>query len=470
MIKVSSSLETPALRRVSSASGKNSFKRGIAFLGTSGIVLALGVSSTTPAHANGFFDCVNDGTADDNTAEPGDNPTEDRDNILEVLDDHNEICLNGDFRLTGTIEYNADIHVYGIGNSSIDAMQSASVFYSDYVGGSDIVINNLSISNSTGDAAVVGNSVIILESTFEGNSYGAVQGTSVTAVSSTFVNNSADDDGYLDGGAIWSAEHTDAENCTFDGNTAKNGGAIYANDVTIVNSTFLDNEASDEGGAIYSFSGEVFLSTFVNNTASVPSADLEADTPGNAIYKEGRYDPELFGYLEVGGNIFAGESIHPQLGYGAAPSHFIDLGGNVFSTPASVETDIAEVPWVDPSAKHESTFFEATLLSLFGTSSPSLGNYEPNSSGTQTIALASGSPALDRVLESTFLSDPPTFDQRGAARSYPADAGAFEGYVTRGLADTGTSSPWWVALYSSALIAIGSLAVAFAKRKRSRTS
>jgi predicted outer membrane repeat protein len=338
---------------------------------------------------------------------------------------------------------------------------------------SDITIENLSIRNSGSylfpDPAVFGKEVEIIDSNFEGNSYGAIIGDGVIVSNSTFVNNASDDLNLFNGGAIRARLNVSVMNSTFVNNRAGNGGAIYSEVVNIVNSTFLDNEASNEGGAIYSFIGTVYLSTFVNNLATPPSDSPGADTPGNAIYKEGRGDPPTYGGFQVGGNIFAGESEYPQLGYGSVPSQFIDMGGNVFSTPVGVETDLAEDPFTDPIAKHESTFFGADLLELFGTLSPSLETHQPNSSGTQTIALASGSPALNRVLETSInLTPVPTLDQRGAARSYPADSGAFEGFVSRSLATTGTTTPWWAAWYSLASLAIGGIAIAYAKRTRRR--
>jgi predicted outer membrane repeat protein len=386
------------------------------------------------------------------------------------------VCLSGNFVISDAIIFGRDIQVKGVGDSSIEPFDSGGVFLSNELPEIfKITIETLSIRNagsiSNPAPAVFGLEVIVKDSTFQGNSYGAIFGGDVDVLNSTFIDNSAglDNNGEREGGAIWADGSVIATNSTFVNNDALNGGAIYSDTVNIVNSTFLDNEASNEGGAIYSYAGTVYLSTFVNNLATPPSDSPGADTPGNAIYKEGRGDPPGYGSFRVGGNIFAGESEYPQLGYGAVPSQFIDMGGNVFSTPVGVEADIAENPGADPIAKHESTFFGADLIELFGTLSPSLETHQPNSSGTQTIALASGSPALNRVLETSINLTPlPTLDQRGAARSYPADSGAFEGFVSRSLATTGTTTPWWAAWYSLASLAIGGIAIAYAKRTRRR--
>jgi hypothetical protein len=163
----------------------------------------------------------------------------------------------------------------------------------------------------------------------------------------------------------------------------------------------------------------VFFNTFVNNLASVPDPDPNVDTPGNAIYKTG---DALF---EIGANIFSGESEFPQLGVGAvAPTGFTDLGGNVFSTPEiKEEAEIQGAP--------VSTQFGKSLSLIFGTSSPVLATYAPNSSGTQTIGLAPGSPALG-IVPNTTPFDTFDRDQRGADRIDPRDAGAFQGVAPVG--------------------------------------
>jgi hypothetical protein len=162
----------------------------------------------------------------------------------------------------------------------------------------------------------------------------------------------------------------------------------------------------------------VYFSTFVNNSASEPSEDPSDDTPGNAIYKS---SDETF---HIGASIFAQSTIeHPQLGYGLPASQpFTDSGANVFTTLDSTETDLTP----DPSSR-----FGETLNSIFGTSSPVLSTYAPNSNGTQTIGLAAGSPALG-IVPNTTPFDTFTRDQRGAERIDPRDAGAFQGVAPVG--------------------------------------
>jgi predicted outer membrane repeat protein len=290
-----------------------------------------------------------------------------------------------------------------------------------------------------------GPTVVVSNSKFSGNSAefgGAIWAVGLQVESSTFENNTSlgyiDEDEEVDnetsggrGGAIMGFT-VEVSNSTFKNNNAFGyfeeeeeidndtlgglGGAIWGVAVEVSNSTFLENSVlgeGSEGGAMYATEGSVYFSTFVNNLASTPPAE-PGDTPGNAIYKSGG---SLF---SLSANIFAGSSLYPQLGFGVSQDEFVDYGGNVFSTSAATETDIIQDP---------SSVFEASLTALFGTETPALATHAPNTNGTQTIALVAGSPAIDVVPFEVTETVDPQFDQRGAARTHPADAGAFEGVV-----------------------------------------
>jgi hypothetical protein len=414
------------------------------------------------------------------------------------------VCLDGDFVINTTIPFGQDVKVYGIGNSSIEATQSG-VFRSDYVVvdefSYDIEINNLTVKNAL-DLAVQARKAFIQDSTFSGNNAGAVFAASqVTAVNSTFssntggaitvgeanlsepsvitdssfINNSRQDPYGIAGGAIV-AYGLVISNSTFIGNSVvgegSSGGAVAGYAVFASNSTFVENSAEGsgaEGGAIWCGYGNVSFSTFVNNEAPTPP-EL-GDTPGNAIYKAG----DLFGGFvgapfDIAGNIFAGTSDYPQLGYGASPTPFTDLGGNVFSTPSDTETDTVQA---------DSSKFGASLSSIFGTSSPALVTVAPNSNGTQTIPINASGPAVDIVPSETYeyiselysvefesLGLSAAFDQRGGLRGNPADAGSFE--VTS-LAKTGTESTFWL-IGASVTFIFGGFVAALASRLRRRNS
>ncbi len=446
MTKKKSHLVAKSIRSHQSSFIRHSVKRSAALVTTSGLVIGLGVAGATPAIAEEPFTC--DVT---NTAYPASTPAASKQAILDVLDDHTDICLDGDFTIDGPIMYDANLRVYGVEDSSIESVDGHFVSSGLF----NIDIFNLTITGASNAVAVSGAAVNIIDSTFTNNSQGAVRADfSVEVFNSTFVNNSTAFGGavYVDGSD--EQDYALVVNSTFVGNGAIVGGAILAYAVIVENSTFVDNEASGdnaEGGAIYANYGEIIFSTFVNNVAPDPVA--EEDVPGNAIYKWGSAP------FSITASIFAGDSPHPQLGIGEAPTPFTDGRGNIFSNASSIELDIAQ---------DDSSVYGASLSSIFGTDSPELASYAPNTNGTQTIALGPGSPALDIVDEEDLNGSGITQDQRGASRTHPADAGAYEGFVTPSLATTGSTTQWWAVWSSAAMLAIGGLVVTYGTRTSRR--
>ena len=513
-----------------SAFFKQTYKKGLAIVGTSGIVFGLGVTSSTPVLANGVDEC--DGrtvTAASKTA------TEQFDDINDLLDTPGIICLAGDFSLTNSIFFGRDVHFKGIGDSSIKRSGDF-LFVSDSDEDSgealyDITIEYLEIKESVNPVRAL--DVFVENSTFSDNTDGAIFAYgNVYAVNSLFIDNENVNDGGAihaetaevysstfqgnlsgsDGGAIYTYLSSTAEdeptlvisNSTFSQNSASDfGGAVISDGVLIADSTFEENTAfyggavastrlvaanstfaynaaegsGAEGGAIFAADGAVHFCTFVNNEAPA-IVDGAEDVPGDAIYRFGI--PESLGFM-VGTSIFASSSDRAQLGTGRAPAdNFTDMGSNLFSTTEEVETDIDQ---------DESSDFEATVLSIFGTESPELETLEPNANGTQTIALSPNSPAVDLVSEELFdqileayssandnvpLDLDLAYDQRGGARSDPADAGAFE-YMAPAtptstpsqpvaLAKTGSDIPAFFTAAWVAFMALGAIAISWASR------
>jgi hypothetical protein len=467
---------------------------------------------------------VNDGTPNDNTAEPvvGDSIAS-RQAILDVLEDHSDICLDGDFVISGPIMFNEDINVYGVGDSSIESAVGG-VFISAVptLGGAsafNITIENLSINNSDSQEAVRGHGVGIKDSIFSNNNSGAVHALgqvvvansvfegnigagAITATTtdpsiisyisdSTFIDNRIDTtvDVIASGGAV-NAYAVAISNSTFSGNSAVGegaiGGAVAAYSVLALNSTFFDNKVEGtgaEGGAIFANAGRAYFNTFLDNEAPLPGL---GDVPGNAIYKSAPDELIDLDFV-VGANIFAGESEYPQLGFGQSAGPFADLGGNLFSNTSDIESDITQ---------DNSSQFEASLSLIFGTDSPALATFSPNSNGTQTISISPSGRAVDVVPNQTFtlikeeLEDLNMFygldeeysfsvdlDQRGGARSNPADAGAFEITSapatltpTSSLAKTGNENSWWIIMTSVTLLAFGGFVTAVTSRLRRRSN
>jgi predicted outer membrane repeat protein len=342
-----------------------------------------------------------------------------------------------------------------------------------------VTVSNSTFSNNTsqdlGGAIFSEETVTVSNSTFSNNTGelgGAIMAGAVTVSGSLFSGNLAEVGGAISGYSVVVSEST------FSNNAASNGGAIislfadpfesspgFPGYVFATNSTFVNNSAFDEGGAIFATEGNVYFSTFVNNVASTPLSLETAEIPGNAIYKSGTET------LTLAGNIFAGNNnSFPQLGTGGTlpATPFTDGGGNIFSTSAEPDISGTYAP-----------VFEATLTSLFGTNSPTLATYAPNTNGTQTIGLAPGSPALNAVPDLAPFNLI-TLDQRGATRTFPADAGAFEGFVIPTstptsttpavLAKTGNENLFWSTLASGTLIVFGTLVAVVISRIRRRTS
>jgi hypothetical protein len=479
------------------------YKKNLAVMGTTGLVLGLGLTGSSPANAV-VAPFVCDST---NRAIATGNPVTDYNRINDihnsfygVPDPQGQICLSGDFVLNTDFDYGMDVHFYGEGTSSI-SHPGGQLFGHQLGEDYTLTIENLTVKNSTTTHAIKGKHVVIKNSTFSGNTGGAVWARGdVTVTNSVFSGNSggsgaaifaADEEDYIpravlitgstfynneadfDGGAVFGYGSVEISNSTFVDNTAKAGGAVYVTAIfdsgalNVTNSTFKNNVVSGddaEGGALFAESGQVIFSTFVDNTA--PSPVEGGEKPGNAIYKYGSSQ------FNVGGNIFAGSSSYPQLGYGVDVSPFIDLGGNVFSTSSATETDITQ---------DDSSVFGASLISIFGTTAPVLATFSPNSSGTQTIGLAAGSPALNIVPNDVPFTSV-TSDQRGATRSHPADAGAFEGVVAptptptptpstapAALAKTGSQDSLWATIAAGSLLLVGGVVTAIASRLRRQT-
>lgn len=359
---------------------------------------------------------------------------------------------------------------------------SGGAIYSDSIGtftitGSEFTGNSASFLGG----AVFGYAVLTEESTLSNNSAGgggALYATLMASIESTYSDNSAE---Y--GGGVMALAYAASIGSTFVGNEASfAGGAIASGlgggggfagygSMQSLNSTFVDNTAVEFGGAILADYGQVALSTFLNN-------EVDSSGEGNAIH--------LFAdesEMEIAGNVFAGTSATAQLG--AEPAGiYTDLGGNVFSTARATEAALA--------APHPSTLFSRSVTSLFGPS-PTLSS---NGGTTTTIALVSGSPAIDAVPPETLdqIDFLPTsalasaaeelqsvvdvtaaatgagLDQRNVERTGFADAGAFE-FGDAELAATGSDATTngWLAALAAMLLGSG-VAAALVARRRSRTA
>ncbi|MBX9473046.1 choice-of-anchor Q domain-containing protein [Microcella sp.] len=439
-------------------------RRAGSFVALGGLLASGGALAAAPVYAAEPSDCVDDGTANDNTLTA---PADDNADIQALLDDGAPlICLNGTFDISSTLLVDQEVTFASFTGAVLDGGGVTQIVNSD--SSENVIFEGMTLQNGSAfdGGAVSAYAVVAINSVFRDNVAdigGAVSAYGLATIDSWFVGNEAETDF---GGAVL-AEVVFGEGSTFDSNiSAGSGGAILAYEVVqLETSTFLDNEADDLGGAIQAYDYvDITNSTFVGNTAGVIGGAIEA--PEGRVTFSTFVNNEAFGDegpgeetgdsiasefgMEVRGNIFASTTSTNHLYTGDA---FVDLAGNLFTTTEAQEID--NLP--DPD---ESTLFGLTMAQIFGSSTPSAAD---NGGPSETVALVSGSPAIDAVppLEPspspsvTFLSEPTDSDpaddrwsdidtssaeipvlepadlevetdQRGEERQGRSDAGAFE--------------------------------------------
>ncbi len=211
-------------------------------------------------------------------------------------------------------------------------------------------------------------------------------------------------------------------NSTFSGNTGYDGGGLESDGTTTVtNSTFNSNNASNLGGAIFNRDDQLGsplegMLTLTNDTISGNTASAG----GSGVYD---YQIRPGGMVSVQNTIVAANTTDDV--ENAAGSVFTSLGNNLIG-----DTD-------------GSTGFGVSG-DLTGTGSsplnPMLGPLANNGGPTQTVALLSGSPAINTGNN----SGAPATDQRGVARPFgpEVDIGAFEAMLNDFLvSNTNDSGP-----------------------------
>lgn len=304
-----------------------------------------------------------------------------------------------------------------------------------WISGIEATINNSVFNKNSADGFQYSNPNP-QDATWVDESYGGDGGAiyaeqKATITASTFDGNEALRLNNLGGrgGAIYLKECTlpggnlGITDSTFNNNNAFDGGAIFAGSNCITkgnNLTFKGNEALNEGGAIFTHGGEVKFSTFLDNLAATPS--LGNDTPGNSIYygtfnsQQTNCSPEL----DLGANIFANSSAHPEIGIGGVlcTQKVTDIGSNIFSTQS--EPDLISAGSLSFA---NASIFGKTVTEIFGSPTPPLAD---NGGSTKTIALTSGSPAIDFAASSGITPSAVAKDQRGYDRIGASDAGAYE--------------------------------------------
>jgi cysteine-rich repeat protein len=320
----------------------------------------------------------------------------------------------------------------------------------DNVGGTLAVTNSTFSGNSAGGRVsplggsgggihTEGGTLTVTNSIFSGNSVGGFgggihnQGGTLTVTDSTFSGNSGGVDlGPYGGGGGGIAHDFDnptasvrtatVTNSTFSGNSAGNTGGVRAgggigsgSTLTVTNSTFFGNSAGGSGGGIFSQTGRgatrVASLTVTNSTFSGNSAGFGGNYPGQT----GGGICNDAGTAMVTNTVIAnstadncGSSCIPVINGG----HNIDDGTTCGFTGTGCST---------------------TTGTSFCNTNPVLDptGLQSNGGPTQTIALQSGSPAINAGDESVCAAPPVNnLDQRGLLRpgtgATNCSIGAFE--------------------------------------------
>ena len=318
---------------------------------------------------------------------------------------------SGTITLTSTITISANTSIDGTGQTvTISGNNAVRVFVVN--SGITFSLNNLTIANGNstiygGGGGIYNNggTVTVTNSIFSGNSASAYEGGgiynnagTVTVTNSTFSNNSVPNGGSSSGGGgIYNTGGTvTVTNSTFSGNydVAYNGGCIYnqSGTSTVTNSTFSGNSASPyTGGVIYNQNGAVTVSY---STFS-----------GNSAYGGGS------GIANNGVTVTLISSILADSTGAAECSGTVTDGGYNLADDASC------------------SFTATGSANSVSAASLELGALASNGGPTKTIALGTGSVAIDAIPNGTNGCGTTIItDQRGITRPQgpECDIGAYE--------------------------------------------
>ena len=249
-----------------------------------------------------------------------------------------------------------------------------------------------------GGAIFANKSVYLFESTVSGSTVhstyghsagGGIFARSVSLEGTTISDNTASStSSFAVGGGIYATAKILSSYSTISGNTASQGGGAFANSVSIVNSTVTGNGAFAAGGLFARTYATLYSSTIARNTAVIGAAGLFVEAPTTL-----RLESVILALNEDGGLEFDLET----------PGAATVTGGNNLIMVRSATTSVPA-----------DTIFD----------DPKLGPLADNGGPTKSLALLTGSPAIDHG----NIVRPVTFDQRFFKRvvgSSP-DIGALE--------------------------------------------
>jgi chitodextrinase len=307
----------------------------------------------------------------------------------------------------------------------------------DVASAGSLTLNSVTIKNGLANNATQGGGGIINHGT-------------LTVTGSTFTGNSAPSSTGTSGGGINNSGTLNLSTSTFTGNSAQEGGGVFnQKTATVTNDTFANNTATIYGGgALLNAAGTMTVtgSTFTGNTGPGGGA-IDNDTTlnisdstftGNTGGSNGGGAIINFGPTTVTQSTISGNSSP----FGA---NILNYTGFTFKIGMSVVANGQGGPNCGGGQPVTDTGYNIDTGSTCGFStannsksstSPQLGPLASNGGPTQTMALPSGSPAVDAIPAST-PGCTGTTDQRGTTRPQGTgcDIGAYE------LVQTGSGTP-----------------------------
>jgi alpha-tubulin suppressor-like RCC1 family protein len=214
------------------------------------------------------------------------------------------------------------------------------------------------------------------------------------------------------GGSLYNTGMLTVTNSTFTGNSAEFGGGLYnSGELTVVNSTFSGNSAVSEGGGFYN----IGTMAIANSTLSGNLADT-----GGGYYNGGS--------LTVTNTTISGNSAVSE-GGGIVNHGMLSYANTMIANSLSGE-DCINYGVISLNIKNlVESDSEVYSCSPPLNGDPNLGALADNGGPTQTMALLTGSPAIDAGDDAVCAAAPINhLDQRGVVRPQDAhcDIGAFE--------------------------------------------
>ena len=344
----------------------------------------------------------------------------------------------------GLIQTSAPLTINGLtlSNGASGSYSGGAILAGDVLTVNYCVIQNNTSDNAGGGIAAASGQVSIKHSTITGNSAGSAGGGIESTVSmqiyySTITNNmtlaaTAPSNG---GGGVFSNASILVRNSTFDSNTsASTGGGIYITDVAnIVNSTISNNTASNgSGGGIFASMAGISVtgSTITGNQASGNGGGINGGpidltnstvTGNNATGIGGGVaaDTLTSSYSTLASNTSTGAGGGADFVSGADSQATIFFG--------NAPDDLATAGTAAMTGQYN-IVGATTVITPADTAScnPMLAALADNGGPTQTMALPTGSCAIDAASTTPAVST----DQRGYSRpatpSTNADIGAYE--------------------------------------------